>query len=158
MLRSPLHHLALSGILAVTCVLVHATPAAAQADSEATQVLTSTSTTTTSTAVVIGGIILTVVLITPSKKRSAWMLDYLRQHPAAVRQGLALGAGAAVDDLARALRLKPERRVDFGRLLRRERATLLALADPARLDEARAESFAVHLIAALRRDGLVLSP
>lgn len=95
-------------------------------DSATGSTFSSTSTSTTTSAVTLGGIILTVYALTP-KGGAAFLQDYLEQHRAQVNEGLALGAGDAVEDLAQLFGVPSTHVVPFGQLLRARRAQLKAL-------------------------------
>lgn len=95
-------------------------------DSSTGSTFSSTSTSTTTSAVTLGGIILTVYALTP-KGRAAFLQDYLEQHRAQVNEGLALGAGDAVEDLAQLFGVPKTHLAPFGQLLRARRARLSML-------------------------------
>jgi hypothetical protein len=97
-------------------------PAAAQDDSESTGALSTTSTITTSTAVCVGGIFLTMVAVTPTKRAS--IQEFLRQNHHALAQDLATGSGPTAQDLAALFSVPPAQRGKFTRALRAERALL----------------------------------
>lgn len=135
-------------LLATLCSLA-STTALAQDDSELSGTLSTTSTTTTSTAVVLGGIMLTLVLITPSKRRRAQLEHYLRTNGTALQRDIALGGGRVSADLATYFHVAPARRRAFARLLRPRYRQLLPLADPQRVDAARAARFYAIVCAAM---------
>lgn len=74
-------------------------------------------------------------------QQSALNEDYLREHYAQLQHDLARGSGGVVDDLAFALRVRPDAVGTLGKLLREERSTLLQLAEPTAVDEGRAAAF-----------------
>lgn len=80
---------------------------------------------------------------------------FLRERAADLREGLYTGLGAAMDDLAAALKIKKEHRGRFGAALRARRVELAGLADPAGLDTSRARDFLVRLGEILRADALL---
>lgn len=108
--------------LALALSTLIAAPAAAQDDSESTGALSTTSTITTSTAVCVGGIFLTMVAVTPTKRAS--IQEFLRQNHHALAQDLAAGAGPTAQDLAALFSVPPAQRGAFARALRAERAML----------------------------------
>lgn len=78
--------------------------------------------------------------------------NYIRQNAVAMQTDLSVGAGESVSDLASMCGIAQEDLAAFGKLLRAERATLLAYVDPASIDGDRAVGFAAHIEGAMRRD------
>lgn len=109
-------------LTAIALSTLLAAPAWAQDDSETTGVLSTTSTITTSTAVCVGGIFLTMVAVTPSKRSS--LQEFLRQNHHALSQDIALGDGPTSRDLAALFSVPPDQRATFARALRAQRAQL----------------------------------
>jgi hypothetical protein len=77
--------------------------------------------------------------ITDSSARHAEA--YMRLNNAALRQGLALGGGEAIDDLAHIFRVPSEHRARFAKELRAHRSELLPLLELEKLDTDRAARF-----------------
>ncbi len=85
------------------------------------------------------------------------MERYLRENPAEVRASLALGQGGFVEDMSSAMGLTGTQPAALGRLLRRERGVLAALAEPERLTPGRAGQFFEHVRVSMASDR-VLAP
>lgn len=66
---------------------------------------------------------------------------YIRCNAPAIEQGIAMGAGDAVKDLARMANIREEDHAAFGRLLRTHRKTLTPLLNTETLTSARARNF-----------------
>jgi hypothetical protein len=127
-----------------------AAPAQAQDDSESTGALSTTSTITTSTAVCVGGIFLTMVAVTPSKRSS--LQEFLRQNHHGVSQDLALGDGPASQDLAALFSIPPADRAAFARALRAQRAALAPALRRGTFDDRDTEAFIDAVLTTMDRD------
>jgi hypothetical protein len=108
-----------------------------------------TSATTFSPLTTTGAVVLVVVL---TREQGAAAADdaevarlYLRHNAVQLAQDLAIGDGPLVQELAVALKLRPQVRPDFVELLRSHRHALADLADPDRLDRVRALAFVTRL-------------
>ena len=66
---------------------------------------------------------------------------YIRCNGPALEQGIAMGAGDAITDLARMASIREEDHVAFGQLLRKHRKALTPLLNTEKLTSARARAF-----------------
>jgi hypothetical protein len=78
---------------------------------------------------------------TPRRRSGRAARLFLRAHEYQLAQDLALGAGPSIEELATAAEIQTENVARFGRLLRENRAELLALAQPSQLTSDRALEF-----------------
>ncbi len=98
-------------------------------------ILTTSSTSTTVGALTTGGVVATIVALTPKPGKNKPLRAYLEANPAEVRQSIALGGGSSAVDLANFFAVSPENRGEFAILLRNQRATLLPLMADGRVEE-----------------------
>ena len=83
--------------------------------------------------------------LTSKDKGGGHAARYLRDNAANVNQGIALGSGPVVEDLAVVFGVGDGRRAAFVRGLRAARRELLGLADPKGLTDERATQFFDHV-------------
>lgn len=125
-------------VVLLGCVGVSA-PAAAQSDEEVTAAWLVLSTTTTGIAGTIGGIVLTIYLVSRDSKSA--MKDYLRHNAVAVKRDVTLGGGATVDDIAFIIGVPAEHVPRFAVAVRERRKGLLSELGTTPIDDARTERF-----------------
>ena len=101
-------------------------------------------------ALTAGGAVSTVAAV--DSKQQAQLETYLRENTLEVNEALAMGEGEIVDDLASELGLTRAEHVALGRVLRSERSTLAALANPERLTPERATEFVRHIALSMVAD------
>ena len=116
----------------------------------------STTTTTTAPTTVVGGIILTVLLVTSDdvEEPEDVLETYLRDNAVALQHDLHVGGGHAVEDLARIFEIPDEEFGAFAQLLYENRADLVPLLDPHRLDRSAAREFAEFINGEMLSDSL----
>jgi len=98
-------------------------------------ILTTSSTSTTVGALTTGGVVATIVAVTPKPGKNKALRAYLEANPAEVRQSIALGGGESAIDLANFFGVSPENRAAFASLLRERREILMPLLDDGRVEE-----------------------
>lgn len=133
--------------LAVVLACAPATASAQTFEDEAGALVLSTTSVYVGVAISVVGLTALPFILTTSAAGDAVMDDgtkverYLRDHEQEVRETLAMGEGALVDDLATGLGLEAGEKARLGQVLRAERAELSALADPSTLTKERALEF-----------------
>lgn len=145
---------------AATLLLLGTSPVLAQGgldDSNTNSFLTSSSTSTSSSVVTSAGLMLVMVSLTPERKQNAQLAAYLNANLTSVRQGLTLGAGSSMNDLAQAFRVPASHRRAFGSVMRRARPKLLPLLAGARVTLDGADSF-VKIVHGLMLQDSTLGP
>ncbi len=137
-----------SGIVAVAVASTLVAGSARAQDttcSDPSCLLPSTTTTVGTTATTAGIVYLIVTLAspkTPAAQSAAKAAEYyLRQNSLQLAQDLASGKGAVLEEIATAIHISAENEPAFSELMRKNRAELLALADPAKLNPSRAVLF-----------------
>ncbi len=101
----------------------------AQEDTGNESFLSTTSTSTTSTAMVTALGVLTVVTITPKPRNRAFK-QYLEHNAVAVQDGITLGGGEAVADMASAFGIRDHAELEaFGQVLRGKQEVLVGIVE-----------------------------
>lgn len=154
---------ALAGLALASAALL-AAPSTALAEHNDDEVVVITTTPVLTTTTVAMGVAFTMadsVSTTSSSSSSssssgvfpcAQTTDYIRHNGPALEQGIAMGGGEAVADLATMGGIAPEDQAAFGKLLRAERERLAPLLDPHKIDEERTEQFDTIIAEAMRQN------
>lgn len=112
----------------------------------------STSTTTALGVSVTVGPFITTTLVAGGAVKSSALEQYIRHNSAALAQDIQVGGGDTVNDLANLFHIAPAQRHAFGALLRAQRAGIVPLTNPSKLNPERTRAFVQQIFGAMQQD------
>lgn len=149
-------------LAALVLLALGASPALAQDDFDDDDTTTSdgglfgasssTSTTTALGVSVTVGPFITTTLVAGGAVKTSELEQYIRHNSAALAQDIQVGGGETVNDLANLFHIAPAQRHAFGTLLRAQRAAIVPLTNPAKLNHDRTRAFVLQIFGAMQQD------